>query len=141
MDDIYPPPLSAPSGNPRQWTSGQVEVWFRVHKNGKWSAFAPNFASLTGDELCDLTEEQLMRFVDDDPRGAIVFNEVVKLHSRPSVEAPAAPVWQQLPSMEPPPGVCQAFLHVLACCQTCEQETPLLSYIHFLAGATACVSL
>lgn len=96
---MYPPPPSR-SGDPRQWTPQQVEVWLRTHKHGKLADFAPKFASISGDELCDLTEDQLLRFVNEDPRGAIIFNDLVKLQTNgadaasvvwtPALPSPAA---------------------------------------------------
>jgi hypothetical protein len=74
--------------DPMQWTPQHVESWFTVHKNGKWSAFAPKFAALSGDELCDLTEKQLMRFVENDPCGAIIFNDLVKLRGQTPLQQP-----------------------------------------------------
>jgi hypothetical protein len=91
--------------DPLQWTPEHVASWFRVHKNGRWSEFAPKFAVLSGDELCDLTERQILRFVNDDPRGAIIYNDLVKLKSQKPPQQPVTaqppPTWASADSIQP----------------------------------------
>ena len=73
--------------DPRLWTDDQVQQWFREYKGGKWARFGPNFSELSGDELCDLTETQILRFFDNDPRGSVVYNLFAK--QQPQGEHPA----------------------------------------------------
>eukprot|EP00038_Savillea_parva_P025999 m.50612 g.50612 ORF g.50612 m.50612 type:complete len:746 (-) comp7251_c0_seq3:89-2326(-) len=69
--------LNLPS-DPSTWTVNQVQQWFEAHKDGKWAQHADKFAGLTGEEVCDMTNED---FISRIPgfTGCVIFNDVQKL--------------------------------------------------------------
>eukprot|EP00038_Savillea_parva_P005470 m.155396 g.155396 ORF g.155396 m.155396 type:complete len:662 (-) comp11721_c0_seq6:102-2087(-) len=78
-----PPPGSNLPKDPTTWTVDQVQQWFAEHNEGQWQKYATKFAGLTGENLCEMTEEQIKAEVPG-LRGSAIFNDVAKLKKQAS---------------------------------------------------------
>jgi hypothetical protein len=78
------PPGSNLPKNPEEWSADQVQQWFAEHNEGQWSQYAGKFAGLKGEQLCEMDKDDFLRFLDSDPHGGIIFNDVAKLKKQAS---------------------------------------------------------
>eukprot|EP00036_Acanthoecidae_sp_10tr_P007357 CAMPEP_0182916828 /NCGR_PEP_ID=MMETSP0105_2-20130417/1165_1 /TAXON_ID=81532 ORGANISM="Acanthoeca-like sp., Strain 10tr" /NCGR_SAMPLE_ID=MMETSP0105_2 /ASSEMBLY_ACC=CAM_ASM_000205 /LENGTH=625 /DNA_ID=CAMNT_0025053795 /DNA_START=151 /DNA_END=2028 /DNA_ORIENTATION=- len=71
------PAADPPVEQPRLWES--APDWLRTHKDGKWGKYAGKFEGVSGEELCEMTEEQIKSIVGNIAHGIALFNDIAKL--------------------------------------------------------------
>ena len=98
------PAADPPVERPWQWEF--AADWLRVRKGGKWGSYAEKFEGVSGEELCDMEKEDVLRFVDKDPRGGVIFNDIAKLKkpasSSSSEGSPGSASGTACPASRPP---------------------------------------
>ena len=75
------PPAASPAADPpvgQPWLWESASDWLRKHKDGKWGKYAEKFEGVSGEELCELTEEQIKSEVSG-LYGCTLFNDIAKL--------------------------------------------------------------
>eukprot|EP00038_Savillea_parva_P005466 m.155724 g.155724 ORF g.155724 m.155724 type:complete len:97 (-) comp11721_c0_seq32:2169-2459(-) len=46
---------------------------------------------LTGEQLCEMDKDDFLRFVDNNPRGGVIFNDIAKLKKQASSSSDSSP--------------------------------------------------